>query len=523
MKNNCGSGMDAESNSFKANHTDLGWSGLAWGSLPYESTVSIVWRFAWRNALTGTEVWKLSRISAGKRHPPPFFGQTLQDPGIRRLATGTGLILPLPEEWRLIGRTNCIGQIFRVQLSLCPICAQSAYHTFLFQLPFLHVCPVHNVPLTTVCQSCGAPSPDYKFTPEFFQSDWGCAHCHEAIAGQAPDLLDFLDLREHAQALKRAFSPLVHWIEEVNRSAAGFERLTLCPHAPRRYARTLLESAICAVRRPPDLAIAPHFKVLCLNWHLRLRPPRPEVRINQTERDDCPYSGSSNLTEFFAWLRRRIPSTIPKREPYSSRQCTTVLVYEGTIWRIRQWLIERHIRLGLETSLHDCPRFEHGRVITAGWDKCELSYLLLRLWCERGVERNWTVAAGPITGSGCICPSFAAVGDRVLRIPLRAAILAAYGTVVCTVGASKLAGDFLTLPPRDRMETMMAYEYQTDYLHHTGLVIMPVIEDLMTRFPEIRSKLDENWSDRWTRISEAPFFRRRSHVDFQPARRLPLP
>jgi hypothetical protein len=371
--------------------------------------------------------------------------------------------------------------------------------------------------------SCNAPLPDYKFTRELFQPDWGCSHCAAPIGGQAPDLLTFLELREQAQPLERAFDPLVRWSEEVNRSTVALQRLNLCPRAPRRYARALMESAICSVSRPPEPAIAPQFKVLCLTWRLRLRPPRPELHTYEFKSPDRPISASTSLTEFFGRFGTSIHSTSVKREPDAPRECTTVLVYEATIYRIQQWLIERHARLGLQTSLHDHPKFDNGRVITAGWDKYELSYLLLRLWLEGGVTKNWTVAAGLICGLGSIYPSFAAIGGRVLRIPLRAAILAAYGTVVCAVSASKLTGEFFALPARGVMEAALACGYETDYLHHTGVVVMPVTEDLMTQFPEMRSRLDEMFSDSWIRISAVPFDQRRRHLDSQPARRSPLP
>lgn len=75
-ENGGGSSRDGESDPCKP--TVHGWSGLAWGPLPYESSVGVVWRFAWRNALTADDVWKLSRISKARRYPPPFFGQELR-------------------------------------------------------------------------------------------------------------------------------------------------------------------------------------------------------------------------------------------------------------------------------------------------------------------------------------------------------------------------------------------------------------------------------------------------------------
>ncbi|TCG04907.1 hypothetical protein BZM27_37415 [Paraburkholderia steynii] len=502
-------------------HEISAWSGLDWGALPYESTLSIVWRFAWRNALTANVVWELSGISAARTYPPPFFGEALQDWGIKWLAERTGLKIPPQQEVRLIGGRNCVGEVLRRGLAICPVCARAAYHSFFFQLPFLDVCPIHDVPLTTRCLSCNAPLCHYDFTRQLFQPDWGCVECHGPIGGHMPDLRAFLDLREQAQVLERVFTPFVRWVEDVNRLGVGFERLTLCPHAPRRYARALVESAICMLRRPPRPAISPNFKVLCLNWHLRLRPPRPKVHITQSGAGDNAYDASSNLKEFLARFNTRVPSTPHERERCSRRESTSVLVYKATIRRIQQWLLERHVNLGLTTKLNVKPRFNQGRLVVEGWDIYELSYLLLRFWCEGGIGMDLTVSAKPSSGAHYVRPSFAMAGDRVLRIPLRVAILAAYGTVVCAVRSSELAGEFLTLPSIDHLERMLAYGYRTDSVCHTGLVIVPDIEDLMSRFPEICSKMDELWAENWQRMSVHRGFLR-SHTDFQPAKRRPL-
>ncbi|MGF6981959.1 hypothetical protein QFZ99_001436 [Paraburkholderia atlantica] len=518
---------DAESNNLGPRRAALEakmWSGVGSNPLPCESTFSMVWRFGWRNALTDADMWELSGMSRkGKRYPPHFFGDGLSDWGIKRFADETGLNIPTTEEWSLIGGGRCMGQVLRRQLAICPICSQSAYHSFIFQIPFLRVCPIHHVPLNNRCLSCGAPLPVYAFTPRIFQPDWGCSHCNAPIGGQPPHLASFLELREQRKALKLVFEPLVRWIENVNRLGAGFARLTLCPHASPGYARALLEGAICEIAPPPAPATSPHFKVLCLNWNLQLRRPRPEVRVGQFEKNPFPISASSDLTDAFVRISGFFDRAV-KREPRPARRCTSVLVYQATICRIRQWLLERHTRLRLETSVRARPRFEGERVITQGWDQYELAYLLLRFWCEGGVGSDWTVAADPMDerGWGWVSPTFARMRNRGLRIPIRAAILAAYGTVVCTVGASKLAGDFFMLPLRDSMENILAYAYQTDYLHHVGVVIMPVVEDLMTHFPRMHIRLDENWRDGWERISELPLPLRASHLGHQAVKSRPL-
>lgn len=494
-----------------------GWAGLTWGGLPYESSLGAVWRFAWRNALSANDVWGLSGLSPGKVYPPPFWGATLRDYGFQRFTESTGLMLPMPDEWRLIGGKGSVGQILRGQLAFCPICAESAYHTFFFQIPFLNVCPIHNVPLSMHCMSCGAPSPAYAFSRDLFQFDWGCARCHEPIAGAAPDLLEFLDLLENSQALKTALDSLAGWVEEVDRSSAGFDCLTQCPLAPYRYTRALFESAVCAVRRPPSPSRATHFRVHCLNWHLRLRPPRPDVRIHHTTTE-----GLSFITEWIEWHCRRFPRT-RDRGLGPPRKSTGRLVYEATIRRIRQWLLERHARLGLATDLRGQLRFENGRVATDGWDTYELAYLLLRFWWEGLGAVNCTLADETIDGRVISHPTFSVAGDRVLRIPLRIAILASYGTVTCMVGASKLSGGFSSAPSREHMESALSYAWQTNYLHHMGLVIMPAVEDLITWFPEIRSRVNRKWSHRWTGLPGGPDYPAYDRSYRLPSRPSPLP
>lgn len=43
------------------------------------------------------------------------------------------------------------------RLRVCPVCARSSYHCLLFQMPGVHRCPWHDVPLIDACPKCDRP------------------------------------------------------------------------------------------------------------------------------------------------------------------------------------------------------------------------------------------------------------------------------------------------------------------------------------------------------------------------------
>lgn len=67
-----------------------GWTGLNLGSLPHESSLGALWRFAWFNALSGNEILRLAHISPSTA-PLYFFGPRLHNDQFRRLAVATGV------------------------------------------------------------------------------------------------------------------------------------------------------------------------------------------------------------------------------------------------------------------------------------------------------------------------------------------------------------------------------------------------------------------------------------------------
>ena len=135
-------------------------------------------------------------------------------------------------------------------LRYCPDCMTRGWHFSLFQLTFVHRCPIHQLVLRESCAACKARIP-YRLAASAFDNPFICSHCH---ADLAPSLgepgLKPLDGEERA-VLRNAFDsaagiaqvlrnrqPLVQLL-----SLPGTDRVLLSAPSPHRgldeYARFL--------------------------------------------------------------------------------------------------------------------------------------------------------------------------------------------------------------------------------------------------------------------------------------------
>jgi hypothetical protein len=434
-------------------------------------------------------MWSLGRFWPGMRDSS-FFGCDLGDSAFHKFRYITGLGVPANDERRLLGESTCVERILRASIALCPICSHSGYHTFWFQLPFLNVCPLHNVPLIERCANCGSRMARYAFSRDLFRPAWGCPCCHQPMAGMWPDLREYVDLRRHASELNEAFAPLEEWLLSVKKRGVSLNEVQECCGDERSMK---LADAVCSVLAPPFVcSLASTCRIHILTWYLKLRPRRPP------RRKEYHVTRSLWLAQF-AWDNRGRP---PAGGFNGRGQATATRVYYATCRRIQRWLIDRHARLNLNTDLNAVPVVEGKSILTRGWDRCELAYVLFRWWIEGAWYENGAVFS-PINRKIALrkIPSCACVGNRVLRLPCRAAYVAAYARVVAMLQFSTEDGRLSFNVFHWDIMHALRYDWRYDFLRHAGLILMPPVENLLDSFPELHGDISSAWARHWDHIS----------------------
>lgn len=100
-------------------------------------------------------------------------------------------------------------------LRWCPRCAKDGFHSAVFQLEFVNVCPAHGQAIRIACGKCKARIP-YKLQAETFSEPFCCPNCH---ADLAPALRNprtgALRLREKETAWIRSLVDLFTFEDEI--------------------------------------------------------------------------------------------------------------------------------------------------------------------------------------------------------------------------------------------------------------------------------------------------------------------
>src|SRR5258708_4126267 len=120
------------------------WAGGDLGPLPHESSLTVFWRFCWRNALDPGEMNEHFGASGHRVDWVQF-----------EHATGWGC----PDATEL--RTQGIPSrelLFHGRLRYCPICMECGYHSVWYQFRGLGICLLHGVRLISDCFHCGEPT-----------------------------------------------------------------------------------------------------------------------------------------------------------------------------------------------------------------------------------------------------------------------------------------------------------------------------------------------------------------------------
>jgi hypothetical protein len=176
--------------------------------LPFESAVSSIWRFTWRNVLSPAMLLPL--VSARKSYSSSEHGA---DEWLctRKVHDLTGWVLYGPMEAAFF-EGGWDRRLWRhEELRFCPICLGDAYHSYWHQSAFLDACPWHHVELRTRCACCGMRTPTYGLSRKILATPYLCHHCNAPLSGVAPLVENRRHMQENAGEIDAWFRDLSEW------------------------------------------------------------------------------------------------------------------------------------------------------------------------------------------------------------------------------------------------------------------------------------------------------------------------
>ena len=144
---------------------------------PYESLISILWKFEKANALPGIVVARLIRPDID-----PYDGFAPQPGEVDVVRLHDVLGLPTKAlRAALLERTERrrYSEVFRH----CRLCMARGYHSVLHQIESVTRCPAHRCALESICRRCGRQAPHHVCL-QLLEAPYRCPYCRERFGGQ---------------------------------------------------------------------------------------------------------------------------------------------------------------------------------------------------------------------------------------------------------------------------------------------------------------------------------------------------
>lgn len=138
---------------------------------PYESIVSMLWKFASMNGLEGCRL--VSQLSTKPLDPYEGLAASTCSVDVRRVAAM--LHAPMKVVRASLG-TSSGRRVLNPWLRHCPRCMGLKYHGVVHQFLGAMQCPVHGDWLEEVCRGCGQVTP-YRLNALLLDSPYCCARC----------------------------------------------------------------------------------------------------------------------------------------------------------------------------------------------------------------------------------------------------------------------------------------------------------------------------------------------------------
>jgi len=142
---------------------------------PYESLISILWKFEKANALSGNIV---ARLLGPDVDPYEGLVPHLDVIDIDRLRANLQVS-------RRSLRTALIQDAVRPRWStsfrFCRLCLGYGYHSIVHQFESVNVCPAHRCAVESACRRCGHKIP-YRINVQLLEAQYRCAKCLASYA-----------------------------------------------------------------------------------------------------------------------------------------------------------------------------------------------------------------------------------------------------------------------------------------------------------------------------------------------------
>ncbi|ARL07192.1 hypothetical protein BOC44_25690 [Burkholderia pseudomallei] len=140
---------------------------------PCESLISILWKFAQANGLSGHVVVHHISASVGV-DPYAGFWPVREAVDVARLRQTLHLSKKVIHDSVL---NTFPHRPYCERFRFCRKCLARGYHSTLHQLECESMCPAHQKPLETACRRCGYEAP-CLLSARFLESPFRCAYCN---------------------------------------------------------------------------------------------------------------------------------------------------------------------------------------------------------------------------------------------------------------------------------------------------------------------------------------------------------
>lgn len=442
-------------------------SGIDLTPLPYESSLGVLLRLCWRNAIDGNILAEL--LGLKKIYPT----QTFSKVGWLKtnlLSLGPDWSIPRQDEAQVLETFGELASTFFSRtFRVCPICIGAAYHSYWHQFVLIETCPIHAVPLTANCIECGESLPPYSFNKPLFKRPYQCHHCKHPIVGDRISIGKHLNLRSDLDLLTKSMESLYNMFELRRETIAFLNELQpfyggaitnigdpLDTHA------LVKEVFLNTVDRPGLGLVSKRSEMTVLSWSIHVA--------------SCG-SSRGNFPRAFKPVNERLASA----------------VYRSTIRYLRDWIIRSAVS---GTNCTNEVEFEDGKMCLEGASSHFLAYHLTRMAFE-------DYQCEPIDSKlrffdlrFDVIPSSHSHGGRQPRLSWRAIFFSVYASMFWRVEHSRKEGPLLNLREiRTRMDpavTKAVFRQQENSL--SGYVVFPTVPGMPT------------WPFKNTRLSSATRF-----------------
>jgi hypothetical protein len=159
---------------------------LEWSISPsskYESDWMALHRILWMNSITGENFNALIRKLEGKK-------PTQSDSAFRYAIESSRHLGYFSTHFHERGRVFLFGRsnekiLFKyVNFKFCLICLENCFHSPVFCLPGVSICPIHHCKLVSECVHCGRWMGSNYFNPTIFSTPLACFRCKKPFAAK---------------------------------------------------------------------------------------------------------------------------------------------------------------------------------------------------------------------------------------------------------------------------------------------------------------------------------------------------